>query len=46
MSARDKGLHIAIVGTGSAAFSVAIKAVEEGAQTFSKDVAQLSCCAG
>ncbi|VAW88537.1 Mercuric ion reductase, partial [hydrothermal vent metagenome] len=32
MSAKDKGLHIAIVGTGSAAFAAAIKAVEEGAR--------------
>ncbi len=32
MSTRNKGLHIAIVGTGSAAFAAAIKAVEEDAQ--------------
>ena len=32
VSVRNEGLHIAIVGTGSAAFATAIKAVEEGAQ--------------
>jgi len=32
VSTRDNSLHIAIVGTGSAAFAAAIKAVEEGAR--------------
>ncbi len=31
VTASDNGLHIAIVGTGSAAFAAAIKAVEQGA---------------
>jgi len=30
MKAKDNGLHIAIVGTGAAAFAAAIKAVEKG----------------